>query len=168
MKKLRLLELFVLCFITTAVQSQTCQDSITANTPSSQFSVNGIEVTDSQTGLIWQKCSLGQSGSNCESGSIQSYTWSQALQAAQEQSQQTGLPWRLPNVNELRSIVEEKCVGPAINLSIFPNTPSSHYWSASPHAYYSNHAWYVAFYSGYSNGNDKDYSLYVRLVRSGQ
>jgi len=168
MKKLIVSILFVWCLISAAAQAQTCKDSITANTPDSQFSVKADEVTDSQTGLIWQKCSLGQSGSDCDSGSNQIYTWSEALQAAETQSQLTGLPWRLPNLNELRSIVEEKCYNPAINLTIFPNTNPSNYWSASPYADFSDFAWYVYFGNGSSDYSTKGFSKYVRLVRSGQ
>ncbi|MCP4287360.1 MAG: DUF1566 domain-containing protein, partial [Gammaproteobacteria bacterium] len=128
----------------------------------SRFVVNGDEVTDTETGLIWQHCSLGQTGSDCSGGSANTYNWQQALQAA-------SAPWRLPNINELESIVEDKCFDPAINPTIFPNTVSSNYWSASPNANYSNNAWYVYFrnggsYYGYSKSDIK----YVRRVRSGQ
>jgi hypothetical protein len=149
---------------------QVCKDSITASTHDSNFIVNGGEVTDTTTGLIWQKCSLGQFGSNCEPSSPYFYTkWTNALLAAQAHSQQTGLPWRLPNVRELRSIVEERCYQPAINLSIFPNTPSWGYWTASPSATRdSDWAWGVRFDNGESSQSSSYSGRYVRLVRSGQ
>lgn len=143
---------------------QTCKDTIPASTPTDRFVINGEEVTDTVTGLIWQRCSLGQSGANCEQGSAMSYTWSGALQAAQAQGQS----WRLPNLKELRSIVEEKCYNPAINLDVFPGTPSSDFWSASPGAYGSGGAWYVGFYYGGSGYYGKGSSARVRLVRAGQ
>jgi hypothetical protein len=143
------------------VTAQTCNNTIPPSTPDSRFVVNGDEVTDTDTGLIWQRCSLGQTGSDCSAGSANTYTWQEALQTA-------SAPWRLPNVKELRSIVEEKCVEPAINLTIFPNTISSGYWSASPNAYRSGRAWHVHFYLGSSNGKYKSNGRYVRLVRSGQ
>ncbi len=86
------------------VTAQTCKDTIPASTPGSRFVVNGDEVTDTETGLIWQRCTLGQTGNDC-SGSASLHTWQQALQAAYA-------PWRLPNINELESIVEEVTVHP--------------------------------------------------------
>ena len=141
--------------------AQSCNDAIPASTPDSRFIVNGNEVTDTVTGLIWQRCSLGQTGSDCSGDSVKTYTWKEALEAASP-------PWRLPNINELRSIVEEKCYDPAINLTVFPNTPASDYWSASPKANISGRAWSVHFGYGYSYYYDKSNSVQVRLVRNGQ
>ncbi len=140
--------------------AQTCRDTIPAGTPDSRFTVNGDEVTDAETGLIWQRCSLGQTGSDCSGSSANTYSWQGALQAA-------GAPWRLPNVIELRSIVEDKCFSPAINLTIFPNTVSSDYWSASPDANSSDNAWNVYFSNGGSHDDAKSYYRHVRLVRDG-
>jgi hypothetical protein len=148
--------------------SQTCKDSIVASTPGSRFSVNGQEVTDTKTGLIWQKCPLGKTGSDCSAGSAQRLKWSAALQAAETDAQQAGKAWRLPNIKELRSIMEVKCVEPAINLTIFPNTNSSDFWSASPYANSSDDVWLVGFDYGYSGYDYKGNSRYVRLVREGQ
>jgi hypothetical protein len=117
---------------------------------------------------MWKKCSEGQSGSDCRSGSATGYTWQQALQQAQtvNQSGFAGYKdWRVPNVNELNSIVEEQCYEPAVNLSIFPNTPSSWYWSSSSLASYSSSAWSVHFGYGNTGSDLKYYGLYVRLVR---
>jgi hypothetical protein len=167
MNKLILSCLFLLLCNTSIVQAvQTCRDSITASTPSDQFIVNDEEVTDTKTGLIWKKCSLNRSGSNCDMGDILGYTWEEALQEAETQKQLSGLAWRLPNVKELRSIVEEKCVGPAINLAIFPDTKSSFYWTATPYADYSDVVWGVFFGNGYSGLSFKPFGNAVRLVRS--
>ncbi len=157
----------LLTFSSLAV-SQTCNDSITASTPDSRFSINGQEVTDTETGLIWQKCPLGKAGSDCSSGAAQTLDWGNALQAAVTQAQTTGKAWRLPNIKELDSIVEEKCVNPVINLTIFSNTDSSTFWSASPNVNNSNTAWTVNFDYGDSPYNYKNNSQYVRLVRTGQ
>ncbi len=154
--------LIIICTIllTNTAKTQTCTD-LPASAPDSRFAVNGNEVTDTDTGLIWQRCTLGQTGSDCSGGSADRYTWQRALQAA-------SAPWRLPSSNELRSIVEKQCSKPAINLTVFPNTVSSHYWSASPHADSSYGAWAVYFYDGGSDHYYKDYYGHVRLVRGGQ
>ena len=58
---------------------------------------------------------------------------------------------------------------PAIDTTQFPNTPSSWFWSGSPHADYSNYAWVVNFYDGNaSTATYRDDGYHVRLVRGGQ
>ena len=159
--------LIALLIISQMAISQTCNNSIIASTPDSHFSVNGQEVTDLETGLIWQKCPLGQTGDDC-AGSAQQFNWAAALRAAETETQKTGKAWRLPNIKELLSIMEGKCSSPAINLTIFPNTNSISFWSASPDADYSNNVWYVGFGNGHSYTDAKGGINYVRLVRTGQ
>ena len=76
--------------------------------------------------------------------------------------------WRMPDINELSSIVNFGRLNPSIDTDYFPNTGSSYYWSASPDANNIANAWRVYFYSGYKAdvGRSNDYR--VRLVRSGQ
>lgn len=127
------------------------------------YSADGSEVTDNRTGLVWRRCSEGQSwsGSNC-TGSASTYTHEGALQRAQTQS-----GWRLPNVKELSSLVDDTRINPAINTVAFPNTPHSWFWTSSPFVGDSNYAWLVIFYDGsvYVYVRDYDYGFYVRLVR---
>ncbi|MCO7069406.1 DUF1566 domain-containing protein [Vibrio cholerae] len=144
--------------------------AITATTPSADFSDNGDgTVTHHKTGLIWQRCSLGQSwdGTDC-TGSATAFNWQQALAAATQHTLAGFSDWRLPNKNELASIVEYRCYQPAINHQQFPNTPSAWYWSSSPDAYNSDDAWYVYFNVGYVGSYDKSDNGHVRLVRAGQ
>jgi len=125
------------------------------------YSSNGAEVTDSQTGLIWQRCSAGQSwSSNTCTGTATAYTHEAALVYAQTQ---TG--WRLPNVKELSSIVDISRSNPAIDPVAFPATPSNGYWSASPYAGSAANAWVVNFGNGYVNHYGRDVNDLVRLVR---
>jgi hypothetical protein len=168
-KKSLALAIFTLLPVITL--AQTCQTaSIPATTPTNRFTVNNNgTVSDSKTGLMWKKCSEGQSGADCSGGSAATYTWQLALQQAQTVNNGGGFAgysdWRVPNVKELLSIVEEQCVSPAINLTVFPNTPSNLYWSSSPNANDSYSAWGVGFYSGYSYYSLKSNYSYVRLVR---
>jgi len=145
--------------------------AIIASTPSADFNDNGDgTVTHHKTGLIWQRCSLGQNwdGSDC-TGDATKFTWADALAAAAQNTFAGLSDWRLPNKNELASIVEYRCFRPAINSQAFPNTPSAWYWSSSPYAYFSNLAWYVHFYFGDVGYGGKDsYFSRVRLVRAGQ
>ncbi len=130
--------------------------------PPNRFVIKRDEVTDTVTGLIWQRCSLGQTGGDCSGGSADTYRWQEALQAASS-------PWRLPNIKELRSILEEKGVSPVINQTIFPNTVTGpSYWSASADPKLSAYAWLTSFESGESGYFHKSYRGRVRLVRGGQ
>jgi hypothetical protein len=154
------------------VQAQTCQpESIPASTPDSQLQDNGDgTVTDTKTGLIWKQCLEGQSGSDCASGSAESFTWQQALLRAQTLNSGGGFAgasdWRVPTIKELNSLVEYQCQDPAINLTRFPHASSSWSWSSSAVAGAANGAWYVNFVYGYPDGVGMLSSPQLRLVRS--
>ncbi len=149
--------------------AQTCRDDIRATAPDSRFQDNGNgTVTDLATGLIWKQCAEGLSGAGCAAGSVASLTWAQALQRAADADFAGSALWRLPNKKELASLVEWRCVVPAINARFFPNTPAAWFWSSSPYASYSYHAWIVDFSYGNVYGNDKVNAPHVRLVRGGQ
>ncbi len=146
--------------------------AVPASTPAADFTVhNDGTVTHNSTGLMWMQCSLGQSwdGATC-TGSASDYNWQNALAAGNGYSFAGYTDWRLPNKNELASIVEQRCHNPAINTAIFPATPSDWFWSSSPYAGASYSAWYVNFGNGYVGDVGKhNYDYYrVRLVRAGQ
>ena len=128
------------------------------------YSSVGDEVTDSKTGLIWRRCSEGQtwSGSNC-TGVAATYTHEQALAKAQAQEGTVG--WRLPNVKELASIADRTRIGPTIDLGAFPSMSLEYYWSSTPYADGSNYAWHVHFSSGMISHSYRSNDMHVRLVR---
>lgn len=157
-----------------AAQHCRSQTEIPASTPTARFIDQGDTVVDTGTGLMWSKCSAGLSDRNCLTGRATTHSWQEALNLASASTLSGHSDWRLPNINELRSIVEEQCYAPAINLSVFPNTARMSFWSASPYANNSRIAWIVNFDYGYSG--DSGYSTYayrsspghVRLVRGGK
>lgn len=152
-----------------AQAAQTCRDDILATAPDSRFQANGNgTVTDLSTGLIWKQCAEGLSGADCMTGSLSVFTWQGALQHAEAQVFADSSLWRLPNKNELASLLEHRCCYPAINSRFFPNTPSSWFWSSSPHAGVATGAWYVYFDSGNVVNDFKREQKYVRLVHDGQ
>lgn len=130
------------------------------------YSTAGDEVTDTQTGLTWRRCSEGQvwSGSTC-TGAAATYTHEQALARATAQAGTSG--WRLPNVKELASIADKARTAPAIDTTAFPATPSHWYWSSTPYAGGASNAWLVSFYDGYASYDYRGsgYLILVRLVR---
>lgn len=152
-----------------AVWGQTCNPAIPETAPDSRFTDNGDgTVTDFPTGLMWKQCAEGLSEAGCVTGAPATFIWQAALQHAEEAVFAGRSDWRLPNKNELASLVEQRCDAPAINLRAFPNTPSSLFWSSSPDASHPNHAWNVYFGHGYVDYGYKDFASHVRLVRVGQ
>ena len=150
-------------------QTGRTETEVPSTTPASRFHDNGdATVTDQSTGLMWARCPEGLSGSACADGTVANFTWEAALIRARDSSLAGYTDWRLPNIKELSSIVEERCSNPHINLAVFPNTPASFFWSASPEANSSYEAWSVRFYNGYASNGYRYAGYHVRLVRSGQ
>jgi len=171
MKKVYVLALCLLMGSSSAFAA--CVTSIAVSTPTFDFTDNNDgTVTHSKTGLMWKQCSEGLSGAGCATGVVTTLTWQGALQAAEALNAGGGFAsftdWRVPNIKELASIVEEQCTVPAINTAIFPATVSSWYWSASPYAGFATFAWTVYFNLGHDYAHLKAVSGYVRLVRGGQ
>lgn len=117
---------------------------------------NSSIVTDNTTGLQWQD-------------NIQPHakTWKDAINYC-ESLQLGGMnDWRLPNFNELNSLVNDNVYDPSIS-SIFVNTISNYYWSSTTSAIDTDYAWIVFFYNGdqdYSFKTDKSYIMCVRAGR---
>lgn len=151
-----------------------CVTSIPASTPDADFTDNGDgTVTHSKTGLMWQQCSDGLSGAGCTTGSIATYTWQQALQRVEAINSGSGFAgyndWRLPNVAELASIIEDQCSVPAVNETVFPGTASFGYWTSTPFAdsfSSPNRVWVGDFQGGQMGVFEKTPTPYhIRLVR---
>ncbi|WP_162064460.1 DUF1566 domain-containing protein [Vibrio taketomensis] len=135
---------------------QVCLDNAIPTTPTTRFVMNkdsqGAEdgtVTDTKTGLMWMRCSVGQkwdaANRRCTEETLV-FSWQQALVQAESYRsgpiEETGTDdgvaayddWRLPNVKELASIIESTCSLPAINVEVFfiDMDTDIRYWSSSP------------------------------------
>ena len=130
-------------------------------------------VTDDITTLMWKQCPEGLYGNDCSGGTIAAYSWSQALERAEEVN---GNPnpdytdWRVPNMKELLSLAALDRGDPAINLTAFPGTPANGFWLASPmfgiSAFYEGKNFAVYFDEGYLDyGEERTRALHLRLVR---
>ena len=133
-------------------------------------------VSDARTGLMWAKCSYGQTydgndadldGIICE-GSPAFEDWHQAFIWAAESDANADYGysgWRLPNAKELSSIVDFGSFKPAVNQNIFPNTASCPYWSSTPSRANLFQAIIVGFQAGDYGARDRNNNICLRLVR---
>jgi hypothetical protein len=127
---------------------------------STNLTDNGDTVTDNNTSLVWQKSEHGQ------------MTWSDALSYCRnlELPAGSGQIWRLPNIRELRSLVDTGRYNPAIDPAYFPGAhyeTLSGYWSSTSNAGMPDYAWIIGFDYGGDNTLNKYWSNYVRCVRCG-
>jgi hypothetical protein len=140
--------------------AQTCNPAVAATTPASRFQTqpHGV-LLDRHTGLRWQRCSQGQwwDHGHCR-GEVRRVTWQQAQTLA-------GHGWRLPDLKELSAMVELRCVKPAINLALFPDTPAGDFWTATPFVNQPGQQWRVQFIYGEATPDKYRKPAAVRLVR---
>jgi hypothetical protein len=123
-----------------------------------QLQANGVEVKDTKTGLVWQRCSVGQAwnGRTC-SGEAKTFNFDQA-QAL------TTRGWRVPSKDELSSLIVKSGI-PTIDAEAFPATLPSAFWTSTLTAGYASLAWDVYFLNGSVGGSNRSYGYHVRLVR---
>ncbi len=115
--------------------------------------VTAGEIRDRWTGLIWTQAT-----------SPASMSYEDAVTYCSEFNL-NGNAWRLPSVNELATLVDERTVSPAIDTSTFPDTaPNHYYWSQTEWAGSDpDLPWGLNYNDGYS-GHGRD-DLLVRCVR---
>ncbi len=119
-------------------------------------------VTDLETNLMWEDQVL-----------IAKKSWNEAISYCENLTFGGYLDWRLPNVIELLSIIDQDRSKPSID-PIFRNTKTSYYWSSTVNysdpesPYYESDtakSWSVAFDDGYNYANPQTTAYYVRCVR---
>ena len=153
-----------------AANTQTCNPALDATTPNARFQINGDgTATDLRTDLVWQRCPLGYvlSGDACQGNGTDTFSWQDALQAAASDTLAGASDWRVPNVSELRSIIEYRCYQPAINSVVFPNNDvaSESFWTSTPYGH-KRLGKQVNFRDGNSSAFGRDTAiLLARLVR---
>lgn len=125
-----------------------------------QIWAGGAEVKDLKTGLIWQRCSVGQIwiGSACM-GELKKYDFDSAQKLALD-------GWRVPTMDELAGLVDKSAGSPTIHQKGFPNTPAIFFWSSSPCG--DSGACGAHFVNGILGSYNRHSAAAVRLIRTKQ
>ena len=131
--------------------------AVRGSSPPPQFRNNGDgTVSDISTGLMWQK------------NSVQGISWQDALAYCSGLKLGGHSDWRLPDVNELISLVDYSQSSPSIDEQYFTNT-ALHYWSSTSYPTDPGKAYHVCFLRGRTEvygKTDQGLSSHLRAVRS--
>lgn len=128
----------------------TAVDSPAAEAPAATASV-----LEPATGLEWSKTLLDGEKVNFEK--------------AEKAVAELGEGWRLPNREELLTLVNLERHDPCIDTDKYPDTKSTWYWTSTPCAWNKESArWVVHFYYGSVNYDGFSSLACVRAVRGGQ
>jgi len=137
------------------------------NTP-----INGSVVVDQLTGLMWTKGGNAPGPAACTPAAAK--TWQGALDyviCINTNSYLGYADWRLPNVNELESLLNAGQSNSVtwLNTQGFSNAQVGGYWSSTSCTYNASDAWYVLMDDGFVGGSDYKTDIrYVWPVRAGQ
>lgn len=115
-------------------------------------------ITDSDRQLEWQDNIISSQ-----------FIWEDAISYCEALSFAGHEDWRLPNINELKTIVDRNKQKPSI-VNGFVNTGtgtnnSYEYWSSTTASGDKTYAWYISFDEGYVLAESKNIQKYVRCVR---
>ena len=127
--------------------------------PDPRFADNGNgTICDNLTGLMWEQAPSGTSD------------WEGALSYTNDLVLGGHSDWRLPNVNELESLINAGAANPDawLNSQGFSGIQADFYWSSTTYAPTTAYAWGVNMNDGYVGSGTKTVSYYVLAVRSGQ
>ncbi len=151
------------------------RSGIASPTPRFLDNKNGT-VKDNLTGLTWLK----------NAGCFTQQQWSAALITASTLKQgdcaltdgSAEGDWRLPNIRELRSLINAQYVNPALSNTLgiahysngdpFSGVRADLYWSATTSAHNTDRSWYIDFTTGHASQYPKEHSYSVWPVKDGQ
>ena len=157
-------------------------------------------ITDNKTGLMWEKKDQAAAGIH---NFNDTYTWCKDVSPPDGHCDTAGNPmdgtitttflatlnagggfaghtdWRIPNQNELLSLVNYQNVNPAVDAAFNTScaasctvltcscTQSLSYWASTTYQFNPNDAWFVYFDDGGDTATSKSTNYYVRAVRGG-
>lgn len=131
----------------------------TGSSPAYQDNKDGT-VTDLVTGLVWQRVDGGE------------MTWEKAKEYAKSLRLAGKQDWRLPNSNELLSLMNHGLHGPAMDTTVFPHLEARYWWTGTAKVDDPSKVWLVNTGGGIgahaktetiSSGGDRP--VHIRCVR---
>lgn len=127
-----------------------------------RFIYNDDRVTDTLTCLQWQRFAADITGD----GNPDEMNWEDALSYSEGLSIDGHDDWRLPNINELYSLVDYSANPTIDRTTIFPDISTDiHNWSSTTEADYPVVALHIILGIGRTNSSSKTNTEYVRAVR---
>ncbi len=120
--------------------------------PVDRFTAETETVKDADSGLMWQK------------QPVASRTWAEALSYCEEVSTADKFDWRLPNRNELASLLDYTEANGA--MSSFPGIAAKGFWTSTASTSSATEAWTVDFADGKIEASDKTNTKYIICVRN--
>ncbi len=136
----------------TTQNSVLCVRTNEYDAPESRFTATAETVKDSVSGLMWQK------------QAVASRTWAEALNYCGEVSTNDRFDWRLPNRNELASLIDYEKTNGA--MSGFPGIAAKGFWTSTSSVNETAKAWTVDFETGNIEATDKTSTKYIICVRN--
>jgi hypothetical protein len=128
-----------------------------------KLSIDGQEVTDTKTHLVWRRCLEGQSfdGKTCKGKPTRF-----SLANARKYASGAGAHWRIPDKKEVVDTLElPKTNKPLLDPVAFPSAKSGLVWALRPEMADNLNAWIVDVGTGKVYGNPGVKKPYLRLVR---
>jgi hypothetical protein len=132
-----------------------------------QLMDNGL-VADPLTGLIWYRCGAGQAwlDGECQGEPLMlpfedAKDWAESIELAGFDD------WRVPETDDMTSLVEADCKSPSINTRVFLGIEPEVYWSSESNFWIRSMAWSFYFYRGhYFSKQAKNDAVRFMLVRN--
>ena len=132
-----------------------------------QVSVDGQQVTDSKTGLIWRRCAEGMAWKKTNCAGKATFANQAQAAALAKSAASSSEEWRLPTLRELNSILSVRDIDvgkAAIDPNVFPGTPLARYWTSTSVG--PSYFMVVGFGEGHSGEGERNSPGATRLVRS--
>jgi len=163
---LRITVAFVFFGSPAITHAQACVETIIPTTKIATYEANDSGIVVNQK-IMWARCTVGQTWHKGKcTGKAELKSWDDAMALASNSTLHLHNDWRLPTVHELSELTELSCQNPAINVNLFPDTPSLSFWTNTEFINDKNNAWQVFFGSGENHTAKKSTAAAIRLVRT--
>ncbi len=137
-------KVLIFCILVSFAQSEIIRDD------------NNQVVFDTTSKLMWQD-------DNDVILTSTKKTWENAIAYCESLNNVSYTDWRLPNINELYTIINFTNSSPAMN-SKFIQTSNSKYWTSTSYKYDLSNAWHIDFTNGSSSYQIKSTTTFLRPI----